>query len=53
MGLIDEYTFVVHPVVGGGGPRLLEGMGEEMALELVERWGFGSGVVVQRCRRNA
>ena len=26
-GLIDEYTFVVHPVIAGRGPRLLDGIG--------------------------
>ncbi len=24
-GLVDEYTFVVHPVIAGRGPRLLGG----------------------------
>lgn len=47
-GLIDEYTFVVHPVIAGHGPRLLDGA--ELTLELVERREFGSGVTVQRYR---
>ena len=49
-GLIDEYTFVVHPVVAGRGPRLLEGVGQELKLELFERREFGSGATVQRYR---
>ncbi|PVW05173.1 deaminase [Microbacterium sp. Gd 4-13] len=48
LGLIDEYTFVVHPVVAGRGPRLLEGV--PLTLELVGRREFGSGAVVQRYR---
>jgi len=49
-GLIDEYTFVVHPVVAGRGPRLLDGVGKQLKLELIERWEFGSGAIVQRYR---
>ena len=47
-GLIDEYTFVVHPVIAGRGPRLLGGV--KLQLELVERRELGSGAVVQRYR---
>lgn len=47
-GLIDEYTFVVHPVIAGRGPRLLDGV--DLRLELVERREFRSGAVVQRYR---
>lgn len=50
-GLIDEYTFVVHPVIAGRGPRLLDG--GELQLELVERREFRSGVTVQRYRTAA
>ncbi|MFS0895018.1 dihydrofolate reductase family protein [Microbacterium sp. 179-I 3D3 NHS] len=50
LGLIDEYTFVVHPVVAGHGPRLLDGLSERMPLELVDRAEFRSGLVVQRYR---
>lgn len=49
-GLIDEFTFVVHPVIAGRGPRLLEGVRDQMKLELVERWEFRSGASVQRYR---
>ena len=47
-GLIDEYTFVVYPVVAGRGPRLLDGV--DVKLELVERREFRSGATVQRYR---
>lgn len=50
LGLIDEYTFVVHPVVAGHGPRLLDGLRERLRLQLVERREFGSGAVAQRYR---
>lgn len=49
-GLIDEFTFVVHPVIAGRGPRLLEGVRDQMKLELVERREFRSGASVQRYR---
>ncbi|KQT75269.1 dihydrofolate reductase family protein [Microbacterium sp. Leaf436] len=49
-GLIDEYTFVVHPVVAGRGPRLLDGIRNQMRLELVERREFRSGATAQRYR---
>ncbi|MEV7827088.1 dihydrofolate reductase family protein [Microbacterium enclense] len=47
-GLIDEYTFVVHPVVAGRGPRLLDGV--DLKLELLEQRAFQSGAIVQRYR---
>ena len=47
-GLIDEYTFVVHPVVAGRGPRLLDGV--DLKLELLEQRAFHSGAIVQRYR---
>ncbi len=47
-GLIDEYTFVVHPVIAGRRPRLLEGVDD--TLELVERRDFRSGAIKQRYR---
>ncbi|MDH5132577.1 MULTISPECIES: dihydrofolate reductase family protein [unclassified Microbacterium] len=50
LGLIDEYVFVVHPVVAGHGPRLLDGVHERLRLELVERREFRSGAVMQRYR---
>ena len=46
-GLIDEYTFVVHPRVAGHGPRLFEGLAEPLDLALVDRVAFESGVVAE------
>src|SRR5579863_4773611 len=38
LGLIDEYRFVVQPIIAGGGRRLLEGISlpEKLRLNLVE-----------------
>ncbi|MEX8057040.1 dihydrofolate reductase family protein [Microbacterium sp. 16-032] len=49
-GLIDEFTFVVHPVIAGRGPRLLEGVRDQLSLKLVERRELSSGATVQRYR---
>ena len=43
-GLIDEYRFLVHPLIAGNGPRLFEAGGAH-ALKLVETKTFRSGVV--------
>jgi dihydrofolate reductase len=48
--LIDEYTFVVHPVLAGYGPTLFAGLRERLELELVERKEFRCGAVAQRYR---
>ncbi|SDZ26248.1 dihydrofolate reductase family protein [Herbiconiux ginsengi] len=45
LGLIDEYAFVVHPVIAGRGPTLLAGLRERVELELVERQDFRSGAM--------
>jgi dihydrofolate reductase len=50
LGLIDEYEFLVQPVVAGHGPRLLDGLHERIRLELVDRREFRSGSVVMRYR---
>jgi dihydrofolate reductase len=50
LGLIDEYEFLVQPVVAGHGPRLLDGLRERIRLELVDRREFRSGSVVLRYR---
>ena len=44
-GLLDELRLLVHPVVVGGGKRLFEGMGEQVALTLVESRTFSTGVL--------
>lgn len=48
MGLIDEYEFVVHPKVAGGGRRLFEGLAQPLDLTLVDRVEYGSGAVAMR-----
>ena len=48
LGLVDEYRFVVQPIVAGEGRRLLEGLSlqEKLQLKLVESRIFKSGCVV-------
>lgn len=48
LGLIDEYEFLVQPVVAGHGPRLLDGLSQHLGLQLVERREFQSGAVALR-----
>jgi dihydrofolate reductase len=48
LGLIDEYEFVVHPVVAGHGPTLFAGLRERLVLDLVGRKELGSGAVALR-----
>ena len=50
LGLIDEYEFVVNPVIAGHGPRLLDGLRDRVDLELVGRHEFRSGAVALRYR---
>ncbi len=50
LGLIDEYEFVVQPVVAGHGPTLLAGLRARIQLELVDRREFTSGLVALRYR---
>ena len=47
LGMIDEYCFVVSPIVAGEGRRLLEGVSlqERLQLNLVESTIFESGCV--------
>jgi dihydrofolate reductase len=52
LGLIDEYVFVVQPVLAGHGPTLLAGLRERIQLKLVDRHEFRSGVTALRYRPN-
>jgi dihydrofolate reductase len=45
LGLVDEYRFIVHPVLVGDGRRLLEGVSLQQKLKLVETKTFKSGCV--------
>jgi len=53
-GLIDEYHFVVHPIIAGKGPRLfeLEGMKDNRQLKLIGSKTFHSGVVALHYKNN-
>jgi len=48
LGLVDEFHFVVQPIIAGQGKRLLEGVGlqERLRLKLVESKIFKSGGAV-------
>ncbi|MFZ0731517.1 MAG: dihydrofolate reductase family protein [Candidatus Sulfotelmatobacter sp.] len=50
LGLVDEYRFVVGPILAGEGRRLMEGVGlpEKLQLKLVESKPFKSGCVALR-----
>jgi len=50
LGLVDEYRFVVQPIVVGEGRRLLDstGLPERLELKLVESKIFASGTVALR-----
>jgi dihydrofolate reductase len=50
LGLVDEYYFVVHPIIAGEGRRLLEGisLAEKLQIKLVESKIFKSGCVALR-----
>ena len=47
LGLVDEYRFIVGPVIAGEGRRLMEGVNlpEKLQLKLVEVIPFKSGCV--------
>src|SRR5581483_3558279 len=50
LGLVDEYRFVVGPILAGEGTRLMEGVSlpEKLQLKLVESKPFKSGCVALR-----
>jgi dihydrofolate reductase len=42
-GVIDEYQFVLHPVVLGKGRTLFEGLGAKLPMTLEKHRSFGNG----------
>ena len=48
LGLIDEYEFVVQPIIAGHGPTLFTGLSKSIDLELVDRIELSSGAVALR-----
>jgi len=50
LGLVDEYRFVVQPILAGGGTRLLEGanLPDRLRLKLIETKTLKSGCVALR-----
>jgi dihydrofolate reductase len=48
LGLIDEYEFIVHPLVAGHGPSVFAGLSKHVALKLVDRVAYDSGAVALR-----
>lgn len=51
LGLIDEYLFVVHPVVAGHGPYLFSGLQPSLRLKFVASTRLKSGIVALHYRR--
>jgi len=50
-GLIDEYHFVVHPIIAGNGPRLFQ-PGGGRSLTLVSSKVFASGAVALQYQKS-
>jgi dihydrofolate reductase len=48
LGLIDEYEFLVQPILAGHGPTLFAGLSERLELNLVGRQELRSGAVALR-----
>jgi len=48
LDLIDEYEFIVHPVVAGHGPKLLDGLSRRVDLRLIDRRELASGAAALR-----
>jgi len=50
-GLIDEYQFIVNPIVLGNGRQLLSGLSKSVRLDLLEAKPYPSGNVMLRYAR--
>jgi len=50
LGLVDEYLFVIQPIIAGEGRRLMEGVNlpEKLQLKLIDSKTFESGCVALR-----
>lgn len=48
LGLIDEYEFMVQPLIAGHGPSLFAGLSSYAALKLIDSTELESGAVVLR-----
>jgi dihydrofolate reductase len=48
LGLIDEYEFIMHPVLAGHGLTLFAGLSKRVDLKLPSRLEFASGAVAMR-----
>lgn len=51
LGLIDEYHFVVHPVLAGHGPTLFQGLERPRQLQLISTTRLESGAMALHYRR--
>lgn len=51
LGLIDEYSVYIHPVILGGGKPMFPALREKIDLQLVGTQAFTSGVVLLSYRR--
>lgn len=49
-GLVDEYLLAVNPAVLATGPRVFDGISEDLALELTDSKVFDAGALVLRYR---
>jgi dihydrofolate reductase len=51
LDLVDEYRFVIHPVVAGHGPYLFPGLKPSLRLKFVAATRLKSGIVALHYRR--
>jgi hypothetical protein len=51
LDLVDEYRFVVHPVVAGHGPYLFSGLQPSLRLKFVVATRLKLGIVALHYRR--